>query len=209
MSQRWSPHFCPEQMKVLCLHSLGSFVVIGVLCHPMDCSMPGFPGCPSPSPGACSNSCPLYWWCHPTISPSVVPFSSCLQSFLISESFPVSQLFASGSQSIRASASASVLPMNIQDWFSLGLTGLISLLPKGLSRVFSSTTVRRHCVNEDHQRSGFKGGGALSMRSLILCKLLWDGYQKLKWKRYAEKPRERSPRWKQKFESHQLMSDIS
>ena len=83
--------------------------------------------CPSSSPGACSNSCPLNQWCHPSISSSVIPFSSCLQSFPASESFLMSQFFASGGQSIRASASSSVLPMNIQDWFPLGLTGLISL----------------------------------------------------------------------------------
>ena len=96
----------------------------------------------SPSPRACSNSCSLSWWCHPTITFSVIPFSSCLQSFPASGSFLMSQLFTSGGQSIRASASASVLPMNIQDWFSLGLTGLISLLFKGLSGVFS--TVWKH-----------------------------------------------------------------
>ena len=100
--------------------------------------------CPSPTPGACSNSCPLTWWCHPPISSSVVPFSSCLQSFPASESFPMSQCFASGGQSIGVSASASVLPMNIQDWFPLGLTSWIFLLSKGLSRVFSNTTVQKH-----------------------------------------------------------------
>ena len=100
--------------------------------------------CPSPSPRACSNSCPLSWWCYPTISSSVVPFSSCLQSFLPSGSFLMSQLFALGSQSIGASASASVLPMNIQDWLPLGWTGWISLQSKGLSRVFSNTTVQKH-----------------------------------------------------------------
>ena len=97
--------------------------------------------CPSLPPGVSSNSYPLSWWCYPTISSSVNPFSSCLQSFPASGSFPRSQYFASGGQSIEASASASVLPMNIQDWFPLRLTGLISLLSKGLSRVFSSTTV--------------------------------------------------------------------
>ena len=102
--------------------------------------------CPSPTPGACSNSCPLSQWCHPTIPSSVFPFSSHLQSFPASESFPMNQFFASGGQSIGASASVSVLPMNIQDWFPLGLTGLISLLSKGLSRVFSSTTVQKHQV---------------------------------------------------------------
>ena len=100
--------------------------------------------CPSPTPRACSNSCPLSWWCHPTISSSVVPFSSCLQSFSASESFQRSQFFASGGQSIGVSASALVLPMNIQGWFPWGLTSLISLQSKGLSRVFSNTTVQKH-----------------------------------------------------------------
>ena len=99
--------------------------------------------CPSPSPGARSNSCSLSWWCHPTILSSVVPFS-CLQSFPASRCFLMSWLLATGGQSIRASASASVLPMNIQDWFPLGLTRLISLEFKGLSRVFSNTTVWKH-----------------------------------------------------------------
>ena len=84
--------------------------------------------CPSPTPGVYSNSCPLSQWCHPTISPSVIPFSSCLQSFPILGSFPVCQFFTSGGQSIGVSASASVLPMNIQDWFPSGWTGWISLL---------------------------------------------------------------------------------
>ena len=100
--------------------------------------------CPSPTPRACSNSCSLSQWCHPTISSSVVPFSSCLQSFLASGSFLMSQLFTSGDQSTGASVSASVLPMNSQDLFSLGLTGWISLQSKGLSRVFSNTTVQKH-----------------------------------------------------------------
>ena len=106
----------------------------------MDCRL----SCPSPSPGACSKSCPLSWWCHPTISSSVIPFSSHLQSLPASGSFPTSQLFASGGQSIGASASASVLPMNIQGWFPLGVIGLISLQSKGLSRVFSNSTVQKH-----------------------------------------------------------------
>ena len=100
--------------------------------------------CPSPIPGACSNSCSSSWWCHPAISSSVITFSSYLQSFPASGSFLVSQLFASGCQSIGASTSASVLPMNIQDWFPLGLIGLITLLSKGLSRVFPNTTVQKH-----------------------------------------------------------------
>ena len=98
----------------------------------------------SPSPRACSNSCPLNCWCHPAILSSVVPFSSCLQSFPASGSFPMSQFFTSGGQSIGVSASAWVLPMKIQDWFPWGLTGLISLWSKGLSRVFSNTTVQKH-----------------------------------------------------------------
>ena len=100
--------------------------------------------CPSTTPGACSNSGLLSQWCHPTISSSVIPFFSCLQSFPASWCFPVSQFFPRGGQSIGASASASILPMNIQDWFSLGLTALTFLLSKGLSRVFSNTTVRSH-----------------------------------------------------------------
>ena len=102
------------------------------------------PSCPSPTPGAYSNSCPLSQWCHLTSSSSVVPFSSRLQSFPASGSFQVSQLFASGGQSIGISVSVSVLPMNIQDWFPLGWTGWISLLSKWLSRVFSKTTVQKH-----------------------------------------------------------------
>ena len=102
------------------------------------------PPCPSPTPRVYSNSCPSSWWCHPTISSSVVPFSSCPQSFPASGSFQMSQLFTWGGQSIGASASASVLPKNIQDWFPLGLTGLISLVSKGLSRVFSNITVLKH-----------------------------------------------------------------
>ena len=98
--------------------------------------------CPSPSPGTCSNSCPLNWWCHPTISSSVIPFSSCIQSFPASGSFLMSQFFESGSQSIGTSASASVLPVNIEDWFPLELTGLISLLLKGLLRIFFNTAIQ-------------------------------------------------------------------
>ena len=95
------------------------------------------PLCSSLSPGVCPGSCPLNQWCHPTISSSVALFSFCFQSFPVSESFPMSQLFTSGGQSIGVSASASVLPVSIQGWFPLGLTGLISLQPEGLSRVFS------------------------------------------------------------------------
>ena len=101
---------------------------------------------PSPTSSACSNLCPLSRWWHPTISSSLVPFSSCLQSFSASRSFQMIQLFASGGQSIgaSASASASIILMNIQDWFPLGWTGWISLQSKGLSRVFSNTTVQKY-----------------------------------------------------------------
>ena len=99
---------------------------------------------PSPTAGVYPNPCPLSRWCHPTISSSVVPFSSCLQSFPASGSFQMSQLFASGGQSIGVSASTSVLPMNSQNWSALGWTGWISLQSKGLSRVFSNTTVQKY-----------------------------------------------------------------
>ena len=100
--------------------------------------------CPWPSPGACSNSHPLSWWCHPITLSSIIPFSSCLQSFPEPGSFIIRWLFASGGQSIGVSASASVLPKNIQDWFPLGWTGWSSLQSKGPSRVFSNTTVQKH-----------------------------------------------------------------
>ena len=102
------------------------------------------PPCESPTPRVYSNSCPLGQWCHPTISSSVVPFSSCPQSFPTSGSFQMSQLFTSGGQSIGVSASTSALPMNTQDWPPSGWTGRISLQSKGVSRVFSSTTVQKH-----------------------------------------------------------------
>ena len=102
------------------------------------------PPCPSPTPGVYPNSCPLSQWCHPIISSSVIPFSSRLQFFSASGSFQISQLFASGGQSIGASTSISVLPMNTQDWSPLGWTGWISLQSKGLWRVFSNNTVQKH-----------------------------------------------------------------
>ena len=102
------------------------------------------PPCPSPTPGAYSNSCPPSRWCHPIIPSSVVPFSSCLPSFPASGSFQMNYLLASDGHSIGVSVSASVLPMNIQDWFPLGLIGWISLQTKGLSKVFSKTTVQKH-----------------------------------------------------------------
>ena len=110
------------------------------LCDPMDCSMPD--SLPLLSPGVCSNPCPSSQWCYRTISSSAAPSSLCLQYFLASGSFPVSQIFTSCGQSI--GASASVLPMNSQGWFPLRLTGLISLQSKGLSRVFSSPTIQMH-----------------------------------------------------------------
>ena len=105
------------------------------------------PPCPSPTPGVHSNSCPSSRWCHPAISSSVVPFSSCLQSFPASGSFQMSQFFTSGGQT--SSTSASVLLMNIQDWFPLGFTGLITLLSKGLSRVFSITKFQKYRLCKD------------------------------------------------------------
>ena len=124
------------------MHCCFSFPSRVWLCDPWT-TAPRLP-CPSLSPRVCSNSCPLSWWCLLTISSSVVHFSSCPQSFLASRSIPMTQLFASGDPSIEVSASESVLPMNIQDWFPLGLTSLISLLSKRLSRVFSSTTIWKH-----------------------------------------------------------------
>ena len=123
---------CPSVIQ-LCL----------TLWDPMDCSRSRLPY-PSLPPRVCSNSCPLIWWSHPTISSSVIPLSSCLYSLPASRSFPMSWLFASGSQRIGAWTSASVLPMSIQDWFPLGLTSLISLLSRELSRVFSSITIWKH-----------------------------------------------------------------
>ena len=111
------------------------------------------PPCLSPTPGVYSNSCPLSQWCHPTILSSVIPFSSCLQSFPASGSFQRSQLFAWGGQSIGVSASTTVLPMNTQDWSPLGWTGWISLHSKGLSRVFSNTTIQKHQFFSDQLSS--------------------------------------------------------
>ena len=134
-------------------------MIVWIICFTKDCSVQSLshvqlfvtpwtaahqPTCPSPTPGVYSNSRPSSRWCHPTISSSVIPFSSRLQSFPASGSFPMSEPFASGGQSIGVSASSSVLPMNIQDWFSLGLTGWISLRSKELSRVFSNTIVQKH-----------------------------------------------------------------
>ena len=127
-----------QPTSVQCSHSVVS-----------DCLRPhepqhARPPCPSQTPGVYSNSHPSSRWCHPTISSSVVPFSSCLKFSPASESLQMSQFFTSGGQSIGVSASASILPMNIQDWFPLEWTGWISLQSKGLSRVFSNTTVQKH-----------------------------------------------------------------
>ena len=118
-----------------------SVVSDSLQCHGLQHTRPP---CPSPIPRASSNSWPSRWWCHPTISPSVIPVSPCLLSFPASGAFSVSQLFPSGGQSIGASALASVLPADIQDWFPLGLTALIFLPSKGLSRVFFNTAVQKH-----------------------------------------------------------------
>ena len=134
--------------KLYCILGAFSKVVVQLLSHVQFFVTHGLHHaripCPSLSPEVCSNSCPLSQWCHPTISSSVAPFSSCLQSFPASDCFPMSQFLTSDGQSTGASASASVLPMNIQGWFPSGLTCWISLLFNGLSRVFSSTTVWKH-----------------------------------------------------------------
>ena len=125
-------------------------VVPHCLCHPG--LKHARPPSPSLSPGIFSNLCPLSWWCHSTISSSITPFSACHESFPASESLPMSRIFNSGGKSFGASASASVLPINIQGWLPSGLTGLISLLYKGLSRVFSSTTVQKHQFFGTHNK---------------------------------------------------------
>ena len=129
------------------VHCFSQFSSVAQSCltlwNPIDCRMPR-PPCPSPTPRVYSKSCLLSQWCHQAISSSVVPFSSCLQSFPPSVSFQMSQFFTSGGQSIGVSASASIIPINIQDLFPLWWTGWISLQSKGLSRVFSNTTVQKH-----------------------------------------------------------------
>ena len=122
---------------------LFSHLVMSNPLRPYGLQHPRLP-CPSQTPRACSNSCPSSRWCHPTISSSVIPFSFCLQSFPVSGSFQMSQFFALGGQSIGVSVSTLILPMNVLDWFPLGWTGWISLQSKGLSRVFSNTTVLKH-----------------------------------------------------------------
>ena len=142
-----SPQNCKKQISVVYKPMVFFVVHSKVSCvwplQPHRLQHTRFP-CPLPSHGIGSNSCPLSQWCHPTILLSVIPLSSCLQSFPASESFPVSQLFTSCGERIGALASASVLPMNTQGWFPLGLNDLITLLYKGLFRVFSRTTVWKH-----------------------------------------------------------------
>ena len=146
-----------SRMHIVCLHFADEWAVLSTYpssvqfscsvvsnslwpCEPQHARLP----CPSPTPRVYPNPCPLSWWCHPIISSSVIPFSSCPQSFPASGSFQMSQFCASGGQSIGVSASTSVLPMNTQEWSPLEWTGWISLQSKGLSRVFSNTTVQKH-----------------------------------------------------------------
>ena len=133
--QQWEMHFT---LLLLFSHSVMSNSL-----QPLELQHASLP-CPSPTPSTCSNSCSLSRWCHPTISSSVVPFFSSLQSFPASGSFLMRQFFVLGGWSIEATVLASVLPMNVQGWCPVGLTGLIFLQSKGLSRVFSNTTVQKH-----------------------------------------------------------------
>ena len=136
---RYYPSFSPEASSLSSVQSLSR---VWLFATPWNAAHQ--PPCPSPTPGVYSNSCPLSQWCHPAISCSVIPFSFCLQSSPASGSFQVSHFFPSGGQSIGVSASTSIRPMSTQDWFPLGWTGWISLQSKGLSRLFSNTTVQKH-----------------------------------------------------------------
>ena len=138
---RWPNFWFQLQHQFSSVHFIHSVVSDSLWPHE---SQHARPPCPSPTLGVYPNPCPSSQWCHPAISSSVVPFSSCPKFLLASGSFPMSQLFSWGGQSTGVSASPSVLPMTIQDWFPLGWTGLISLQSKGLSRVFSNTTVQKH-----------------------------------------------------------------
>ena len=142
----WGTECWPVWFIFPTIWTCGSIVVVQLLSHVQLFATPWTAAHQAslPSPGVCSNSCPLSLWCHSTISSSVVPFSYHLQSFPASGFFQMSQFSASGGRSIGVSASTSVLPVNIQGWFPLGLTGLITLPSKGLSRVFSNTTVQKH-----------------------------------------------------------------
>ena len=140
------PYLCASKLMSMWLFQWVQSLSHVRLCDPMDRSMPGFP-CPSPSPGACSNSCPSSQWCHPTISSSVVPFSSCLQSFPASRSFLTSQFFASGGQSIGASVSASVLPMNNTELVSFSIACFDVLAAQGTHSQESSPTPQFVSIN--------------------------------------------------------------
>ena len=140
---RWEFVFSVVDFSCRCYCCCSVTQLCLTLCGPNGLQQDRLPS-PSPSPGACSNSCPSRRWCQPTISSSIIPFSSLCQSFPASGSFSMSQFFVSGGQSIGVSASASFLPMNIQDWAPLGLTGWISFQSKGLSKVFSNTAVQKH-----------------------------------------------------------------
>ena len=142
----WSLPF-QEHSRIISVQFSSSVVSDSLQPHELQHARPP---CPSAASRVHPNPCPLSQWCHPTISSSVFPFSSCLQSYPASGSFQMSWFFISGGQSTGVSASASVLPMNIQDWFPLGLTGLICLLSKGVSRVFSSTTIQKHQFFSTH-----------------------------------------------------------
>ena len=164
--------------------------------------------CPSLSTGVCSNSCPLSWWWYPTMSSSVIPFSSCLQSFPPSGSFPMSWLLASDGQSI--GGSASVLPMNIQGWFPLGLTDLISLQSKGLSSLFSSTTVQKHHETINPGRLGCAllislEPGASKVPDMYWglnqCWLDWTGLNIISEEVWSENQKVNFKKWKQDFPS--------
>ena len=165
--RRYSLYPCEDFSHIKCIQNVSHKLAIVPwlssvwLCDPWNCSMPSVP-CPSPSPRVCLDSCPLSGWRYPTISCSAAPFSSCLQSFPSSGSFLKHQLFPSGGQSTGVSASASVLSMNIQLWFLLGLIGLISLLSKGLSRVFSSTTIQKHQCGGNFRHSVLSVKGSYS-----------------------------------------------
>ena len=135
----WNEHRIVNQLSSVQF----SLLVMSTSLQPHGLQQARLP-CPSPTPGAYSNSCPLCWWCHPSISSSIIPFCSCLQFFPESGFFPLNRFFVSGGQSIGVPALASVLPMNIQDRFPLRWTGWVSLQSKGLSRVFTNTTAQKH-----------------------------------------------------------------
>ena len=159
-----------KEFLILELVVIATHLWVSVQFRPYGLQQDRFP-CSSLTPRACSNSCPSSPWCHPTIASTVFLFSFCIQSFPESGSFSMSQFFTSGGQSIAPSASASVLPMNILDWFSLELTGWISLLSKGHSRVFSNNTVQKHPFFDAQPTSMFLPGESQGWGSLVGCHL--------------------------------------